>query len=334
MSAQRPTESHETRRAPIRYRFVEVRPSGDPPVPSRATVWFGALSPPSRYRRSLSPRAWTCVGGLAIPLWATWPTLSLYTRDIPAFECLAIAFLVASFVLSRAQPRLVKFSADASSRRSWIPAVAFAVGASGSAVFFLLATHHIPAAEANLITYLWPGMIVGLGAMFGIFRLRKRHIVGITLGFVGAAVLTWGGSFALSYSGIGLALLGGIFWALYCVFRLKWKEATGPLLARGFGISAALCGLMHLVLEPSVVPTIHSAAAATLIGILPAAFANLAWDEGFRRGDSQLLAVMAYATPVCSALLLIALGLESFTGALLVGAVLTVIAGFCSRTES
>jgi hypothetical protein len=43
---------------------------------------------------------------------------------------------------------------------------------------------------------------------------------------------------------------------------------------------------------------------------------------------------MAYATPLCSALLLIALGLESPTRGLLVGAVLIVIAGFFSHAKS
>jgi hypothetical protein len=37
------------------------------------------------------------------------------------------------------------------------------------------------------------------------------------------------------------------------------------------------------------------AAAAAVVGIVPKGFANLAWDHGFRRGDTKLLAVMAYA---------------------------------------
>lgn len=43
---------------------------------------------------------------------------------------------------------------------------------------------------------------------------------------------------------------------------------------------------------------------------------------------------MAHATPLCSALLLIALGLELPTRGLLVGAVLIVIAGFFSHAKS
>jgi drug/metabolite transporter (DMT)-like permease len=53
----------------------------------------------------------------------------------------------------------------------------------------------------------------------------------------------------------------------------------------------------------------------------------------FRRGDSQLLAVMAYATPLCSALLLSVLGLESLTWTLGLGAVVIVAAGLLSRSD-
>jgi drug/metabolite transporter (DMT)-like permease len=243
-------------------------------------------------------------------------------------------FTIAWLVLSCLERKDPKLNSVVSSWKSWIPAMAFALGESGATVFFLLATHHIGAAEANLISYLWPGMTVGFGALLGVFSLRLRHVVGIVIGFVGAAILMGFGNLSLSFAGIGLALLGAVSWAAYCVFRLKWKAITGPLLARGFGISALLCALMHFLLEPSVAPSVVSVAAAAVIGIVPAAFANWTWDEGFRRGDSRLLAVMAYATPLCSAMLLATLGLEAFTWKLLLGAIVIVIAGLLSRADA
>jgi drug/metabolite transporter (DMT)-like permease len=60
----------------------------------------------------------------------------------------------------------------------------------------------------------------------------------------------------------------------------------------------------------------------------------VAWDEGFRRGDSQLLTVMAYATPLCSALILALLGVEPLTGRILMGAIAIVAAGIMSRSDT
>ena len=49
----------------------------------------------TRFRRPLSRWMWSALGGLAIPLWATWPALALQTHEIPALESLTIIFLVA-----------------------------------------------------------------------------------------------------------------------------------------------------------------------------------------------------------------------------------------------
>ena len=297
-------------------------------------VFFGGLGLPAKRRQHLSSWTWTLVGGLAIPLWATWPALSLQTRQVPAFECLTFVFLVGWLALTCMERPVASSGYGPSPWRAWIPALAFALGESGSAVFFLWATHYIPAAEANLIMYLWPGITVGLGSALGIFHLRLRHVMGIALGFAGAAILLAGGSLSLSYAGLGLALLAGIAWALYCVFRLQWRHISRPFLARGFGISALLCGVMHCLLEPSVIPGIGSVAAAATIGIVPTAFANFAWDQGFRRGDTRLLAVMAYATPLCSALLLTVTGSQSFTWKLVIAAIVIMFAGVMSRAEA
>jgi drug/metabolite transporter (DMT)-like permease len=296
-----------------------------------AAVLFGRFEAPARRWRPLSPRAWTCVGAAAIPLWATWPTLALRTLEMPAFECLTIAFLFGWMVLSATDRAPAPVNAAPSGWRSWIPALACAAGLSGSNAFHILATHYIPAAEANLISYLWPVMIVGFGVLLGLFRMRARQLAGLGFGFAGAAILMGGGALSLSLAGLGLGLASGASWALYCVFRLLWKSASGAVLGRGCALSAVLCAVLHVALEPTVLPSIGGIGAAAAVGIVPLAFGNLVWDQGFRRGDSQLLAVMAYATPLCSALLLALLGLERCSVSLLIGAVVIVAAGWLSR---
>jgi drug/metabolite transporter (DMT)-like permease len=325
-----------TRQAPTLCGMViRIGALAEASVSSSATVWFGSFSTPSSRRRQLSPRAWTCVGLIAIPLWATWPALALRALAIPAFECLTIAFLFGWLVLVRLERAPPSTGGSAShSVLSWVPAIACALGLTGSNAFHILATHYIPAAEANLISYLWPVEIIGIGAALRLFKLRPRHLVGLALGLAGAIILMGGGGLSLSFAGMSLAFVSGISWALYCVFRLLWKEEPVRVLQRGCAISTVLCAAMHLVLEPTIMPDLGALAASAAVGIVPLASGNLVWDEGFRRGDSQLLAVMAYATPLCSALLLIALGLESLTPGLLLGAVLIVIAGFLSHAKA
>ena len=218
--------------------------------------------------------------------------------------------------------------------RAWLPAVAFAVGLSGSDILFLLASHLIPAPQANLISYLWPVMIVVFGAAAGLFRPQRRQFAGLFLGFVGTAILVWDGHVSISIIGIGLALLSGACWAAYCVFRLLWKGPAGHVLARGCAISTLLCASLHFLVERTVVPGVGALGAAAIAGIIPLGLGNFLWDEGFRRGDGELLAVLTYATPLCSALLLTALGAAVLTWNLLIGAVIIVSAGVLSHTDS
>jgi drug/metabolite transporter (DMT)-like permease len=300
---------------------------------SSTTLWFGSLAPLPIKKRPLSPNTWTCVGALAIPLWATWPSLAIQTLAIPPFESLAIMFFFGWLVfnqLHRPDPADREWS---SSKRSWLPAVVYGLALAGGDTCFILATHRIPAAQANLISYLWPVMIVVFGAVIGLFRLCLRQIIGLVLGFSAAVILLWDGQVSLSVSGIGLALLSGACWAAYCVFRLTWKQPVGNLLARGSAISAILCVLLHVLLEPTVIPRPGAFAATAVAGMLSMALGNYVWDEGFRRGDGHLLAVMAYATPLCSALFLASLGAALPTWNLLAGAVVIVLAGFLSRTD-
>lgn len=282
---------------------------------------------------------WTVLGGSAIPLWATWPALSLHTHEIPPLECLSMVFLAAWLVVALVEQSLVQKNLPSPVSRpgtwqGWCVAAAFGGAEVGSTEFFLLATHRIAAAEANLIVFLWPGMVVLLCAALGTFRLRSRHLAGLALGFLGVVILIGIDHVSVSVMGIGLALLAGLSWALYCVLRLTWSAFTGPVLARGLALAAGLCTALHFLFEPTVWPSVPGAAAAMAAGIVPTGIANVAWDEGFRRGDSQLLTVMAYATPLCSALILALLGVEPLTGRILMGAIAIVAAGIMSRSDT
>jgi drug/metabolite transporter (DMT)-like permease len=60
---------------------------------------------------------------------------------------------------------------ESSFKRSWLPAVVYGIALAGGDASFILATHRIPVAQANLISYLWPVMIVIFGAVIGLFSI-------------------------------------------------------------------------------------------------------------------------------------------------------------------
>src|ERR1700692_1989032 len=116
---------------------------------SSTLLWFGTLSPPSAKQRPLSPNTWTCVGALAIPLWATWPSLAIRTLEIPPFESLAVMFFFGSLVFNQLHLRDLPDREPSSPRRSWLPPIISGLALAGGDTCFILATHRIPAAQAN-----------------------------------------------------------------------------------------------------------------------------------------------------------------------------------------
>lgn len=278
---------------------------------------------------------WTIVGATAIPLWATWPLLAAMTATtIPLFQYLAVIFTVGAMSLWLIQRGLGKTvwgqrsEEDGLKGSVWLAAAMVCIGLLVSDVLFILSLRYIPAAQANLLLYLWPVMVVWLACAIGLAKLKAQHLVGIVLGLVGAITIFGGEGAGLSWTGALLALGGGAVWAAFVVFRM-WQGTNAPdALARGLALSAVVSLLLHVTLETWVWPTLGAFAAITLVGIVPLALGNLAWDHGIRKGDKLLLTTMAYATPFVSAFFLVIAGFATLTSSLIISSILIVAAGF------
>ena len=165
---------------------------------------------------------------------------------MPAFECLTIAFLFGWIVLGRVEFTERAAATEKASWQRWIPAAACAFGLTGSNAFHILATRHMPAAEANLISYLWSIMIVGLGTVLGLFQLRPCQVIALILGFTGAVILMGGDALSLSLVGMGLAFLSSLSWAAFVKSgqRLLCRRSGQWIIwrvARRRGLSAKVC---------------------------------------------------------------------------------------------
>lgn len=293
-----------------------------------------SLPAPGYFGLPLRPRTlWTLVGIAAIPLWATWPLLAVLSTSVPLFQFLTVIFAVGAVLLlflPKASPQPGKSTGKEGWLAAWLPAFMVALGLLVSDIFFIWALRFIPAAQANLILYLWPMMVVLLGVMLGLFALRANHLVSVAVGLAGAALVIGAEVTTVDWLGVALAAAGGLAWAVFVVFRVWQGENAPDALMRGFALSAAISLALHLAIETTVIPPIGTLICTLLVGVVPLALGNLAWDYGIRRGDRVLLSVLAYATPLVSALILIAAGFASPTIGLLAGGITIVAAGIIS----
>ena len=273
-------------------------------------------------------RAMAC-GLAAIGLWGALAALSVLAGAIPPFQMVAMTFTVgASLGIVRARRRgvgwgeLVRWPA-----RVWLLGIA---GLFGYHALYFGALQLAPPAEANLVNYLWPLLIVLLSAPFAADNERGRlawtHLAGAGLGFAGVALLAFGRAIGFSADhalGYGLALGCAVTWALYSVLSRRFGETPTDAIAAFCAASALLSLLCHLVFERTVWPASTAAGLAVLaLGIGPAGGAFYLWDHAVKRGDIRALGALSYATPILSTALLIACGLAEPTGTLLLAAVL------------
>tara|TARA_R110002049_G_scaffold29972_3_gene102056 strand:- start:5108 stop:5977 length:870 start_codon:yes stop_codon:yes gene_type:complete len=189
------------------------------------------------------------------------------------------------------------------------------LGLFGYHALYFSALRLAPAAEAGLIAYLWPLLIVIFSGLLPGEVLRRGHIIGALIGFVGAALIITGGAggFSTAYlPGYGLALLCALTWASYSVLSRRIGTAPTASVAVFCLASAALSLPLHLMFENTHLPdTALGWAAIVGLGLGPVGLAFFVWDIGVKQGDIQLLGTASYAAPLLSTLVLVSSGVTA-----------------------
>ena len=275
-------------------------------------------------------------GFAAIALWSALAALSVSAGPIPPFQMVAMTFAVgASIGIVRALVRGVGWQGLVGwPFRVWLLGIG---GLFGYHALYFAALQLAPPAEANLVNYLWPLLIVLLSAPLAAERLGWPHLLGAFLGFAGVALLTVGrgvsftGTYALGYA---LALGGAFAWSLYSVLSRRFGETPTDAIAAFCAASAILSLGCHWVFESTVWPASAAAWLAVLaLGLGPAGAAFYLWDHAVKRGDIRALGALSYATPILSTALLIACGLAEPTGTLLIAALLVTVRAVLASRE-
>ncbi|MFY9211073.1 MAG: EamA family transporter [Aestuariivita sp.] len=200
------------------------------------------------------------------------------------------------------------------------------LGLFGYHALYFSALRLAPAAEAGLIAYLWPLLIVLFSGLLPGERLRRGHLIGAGFGFVGAALIISGAGsgFQTQYlAGYGLALLCALTWSGYSVMSRRFGSAPTASVAVFCIATAVLSAGLHLALEDTVWPEGRLGWIATIgLGLGPVGLAFYIWDIGVKRGDIQLLGTSSYAAPLLSTLILVGAGIASPSWTLALSAVL------------
>ena len=273
----------------------------------------------------------TGLGFLAVLMWALLALLTARSGAVPPFQLAAMTFAIATLLGLVAMPiRGARLEVFRQRPAVWLVGVA---GLFGYHALYFAALRNAPTAQASLIAYLWPLLIVLGSASLPGERLRWFHAAGALLGLIGAALIVTGGgalAFSSAYAlGYALAGLCALFWSGYSLLSRRFADVPSDVVTGFCAATAILAVIAHLGLETTMWPATTGQWLAILgLGLLPVGGAFYVWDYGVKHGDIQVIGAASYAAPLLSTLVLVAAGEAPLTGTLILAAVLITL-GAC-----
>jgi drug/metabolite transporter (DMT)-like permease len=284
----------------------------------------------------MTPRIATLIGLTAILLWSLLAVLTVATGKIPALQLAAMTFAIGAAVAFASWiPRPDAIRALRQPPVAWIVGVG---GLFGYHALYFLALRSAPPAEAGLLNYLWPLLIVLFSSLLPGERLAPHHIIGALLGLAGTVLLFAGDNrdefVPGQIPGLIAAFVAAFVWAAYSVLSRKLKAVPTDAVA-GFCLATALlAALLHGALEVTVWPdTAGQWLAIAALGVGPVGAAFYAWDIGMKRGDIRVLGAASYATPLLSTAFLILAGFARPGASLAIAALLIAGGGLIAAKD-
>ena len=197
----------------------------------------------------------TAIGFIAVLLWSLLALLTVGSAPTPPLLLNTICFGIGGTI-----GLIWTAATGALSGLRAVPLRVYifgTLGLFGYHALYFSALRLAPAAEAGLIAYLWPLLIVVFSGLLPGEHLRRGHLLGALLGFSGAALIITGGGLGLSSDhlpGYALALLCALTWSGYSVLSRLVGDAPTATVAVFCLASAVLSLPLHLAFEQSVLP--------------------------------------------------------------------------------
>jgi drug/metabolite transporter (DMT)-like permease len=280
----------------------------------------------------MTPRTATLIGLTAILMWSLLSVLTVATGTIPPFQLMAMTFAIGVVASLVVRPSARMFN------QPWLASLIGVGGLFGYHALYFVALRLAPPAEAGLLNYLWPLLIVLLSSLLPGGRLRAHHVIGALLGLVGTMLLLAGNlNLAASSSqvaGFAAALAAAFVWAGYSVLSRRLREVPTDAVVRNCATVAFLAFVVHGFTEQTVWPLGPLAWVAIIaLGVGPVGAAFFAWDIGMKRGDIRVLGAASYATPLLSTSFLILAGFAQASANIAVAAALIAGGGLIAAKD-
>jgi drug/metabolite transporter (DMT)-like permease len=268
-------------------------------------------------------------------MWSLLSLLTVASGTVPPFQLAAMTFAIGGAI--GAATWLIRPGAVRALKQPWQVWALGVGGLFGYHALYFLALRLAPPAEAQLVSYLWPVLIVLLSALLPGERLRLHHVAGALIALCGTVALFAGRG--MSFSGAAMpgftaAFVAAFVWATYSVLSRRFADVPSDAVAGFCLATAALAAISHIVLEQTHWPeTAGQWLAVAALGIGPVGAAFYVWDIGMKRGDIRVLGVGSYLAPLLSTFFLVLAGYAAASLALVAAALLIAGGGVLAAKD-
>ncbi len=272
-------------------------------------------------------RKGTFIGCIAIVLWSFSALFLSFSLDMPPFLLLAIHTFSASFLcffirtLKKGFPNTI-FRTPFPVQDLLFPFTCIFF----YEIFYILAFKYAPPAEANLLNYLWPILLVLLSGLIAGQKINLYSAVGALVAFAGVVALNTGASGSLNSFQLGhlFAVLAAIIWATYSALnRARATNSFVNPVPTVLFFSSIVAILLHFIFEDAWSFNFTSLFFATFLGI-SSGMGVFLWDIATKTGDVQMLGVISYLTPLLSTFILTFFGSPILTDNIIISSIFIV----------
>ncbi|WP_398475609.1 DMT family transporter [Tardiphaga sp.] len=284
----------------------------------------------------MTSRTATLIGLTAILMWSLLSVMTVASGRMPPFQLTAMTFAIGA--LAAALSWIWRPDAIRTLRQSPLTWAVGVGGLFGYHALYFIALRFAPPAEAGLLNYLWPLLIVLFSSLLPGERLYPHHMLGALLGLAGTVLLLWGNvslDFSSGHAGGYLAAFCAAFvWAGYSVMSRRLKAVPTDAVAGFCFATAVLAAITHLAIETTIWPeTVLQWLSVIALGVGPVGAAFYTWDIGMKRGDIRVLGAASYATPLLSTGFLILAGFAQASANIALAAALIAGGGLIAAKD-
>ena len=277
----------------------------------------------------------TLIGFTAILMWSLLSLLTVASGTVPPFQLAAMTFAVGGTL--GAATWVFRPGAARALRQPWQVWALGVGGLFGYHALYFLALRLAPPAEAQLISYLWPVLIVLLSSLLPGERLRLHHVAGALIALCGTVVLFAGRGITLTGAhmpGFAAAFVAAFVWATYSVLSRRFADVPSDTVVGFCFVTAVLATISHALFEQTHWPENPGQWLAVIaLGIGPVGAAFYVWDVGMKRGDIRVLGAGSYLAPLLSTLFLVLAGYAAATFSLVIAALLIAGGGVLAARD-